>query len=94
MYDDRGSFYTAVSEFIEDGESARFEADVVLNDDGSILVRETGLGGAGLVWYSSICKGLLRIRSLREGGRYVSVQSSMELRWRERERKRLWTRWG
>lgn len=38
MYDDRETFYAAVAEFVEDGDNARFDADVVFNDDGTILV--------------------------------------------------------
>lgn len=38
MYEDRATFYTALSEFVEDGENARFLSDVVFNEDGTILV--------------------------------------------------------
>lgn len=38
MYEDRATFYTALSAFLEDGENTRFESDVVFNDDGTILV--------------------------------------------------------
>ena len=38
VYDDRATFNTAVAEFVQDGENARFESDVVFNDDGTILV--------------------------------------------------------
>ena len=39
MYDDRATFYMALSEFVEDGENTRFQSDLVFNDDGTILVR-------------------------------------------------------
>lgn len=38
VYEDRATFYTALSEFVEDGENARFLSDVVFNEDGTILV--------------------------------------------------------
>eukprot|EP00903_Cladosiphon_okamuranus_P022061 g20288.t1 len=41
VYDDQATFYTALSEFTEDGENARFLSDLVFNDDGTILISRT-----------------------------------------------------
>lgn len=39
VYNDRGTFYTALMEFTEDGDNARFLSDISFNDDGEIEVR-------------------------------------------------------
>ena len=36
VYDDPATFYTALSEFTEDGVNARFLSDVIFDDDGTI----------------------------------------------------------
>lgn len=41
VYEDRQTFYTALAEFVEDGVNARFQSDLVYNDDGEI---EASLG--------------------------------------------------
>eukprot|EP00903_Cladosiphon_okamuranus_P015713 g14505.t1 len=43
VYDDPATFYTALSEFTEDGENARFLSDLVFNDDGTILISQTDM---------------------------------------------------
>ena len=40
VYEDRDTFYTALSEFIQDGENARFQSDLVFKDDETIEVRQ------------------------------------------------------
>lgn len=36
VYNDRGTFYTALTEFTADGANARFQSDIVYTDDGEI----------------------------------------------------------
>eukprot|EP00752_Nemacystus_decipiens_P008590 g7670.t1 len=43
VYNDRATFYSAVAEFVVDGDNARFESDVVFNDDGTILISRSDL---------------------------------------------------
>lgn len=46
MYEDRATFYTALSAFTEDGPNARFLEDMIFNDDGTIRVHEDICGHA------------------------------------------------
>eukprot|EP00752_Nemacystus_decipiens_P004731 g4312.t1 len=43
VYDDPATFYTALSEFTEDGVNARFLADVIFDDDGTIKICRSGM---------------------------------------------------
>ena len=42
VYDDRETFYTALTAFMEDGENARFLSDIRYDDNGVIVVSVFG----------------------------------------------------
>ncbi len=46
VYEDSATFYTAVSEFVQDGENAWFQSDVVFKDDGTIEASHKIVTGA------------------------------------------------
>ncbi|CBN79517.1 conserved unknown protein [Ectocarpus siliculosus] len=48
VYEDRATFYTALSAFTEDGANARFLGDVVFNDDGTIKISRSDMFLVGL----------------------------------------------
>ncbi|CAM9128130.1 unnamed protein product [Ectocarpus sp. 8 AP-2014] len=48
VYEDRATFYTALSAFAEDGANARFLEDVVFNDDGTIKISRSDMFLVGL----------------------------------------------
>ncbi|CAM9710197.1 unnamed protein product, partial [Ectocarpus sp. 4 AP-2014] len=48
VYEDRATFYTALSAFTEDGANARFLEDVIFNDDGTIKISRSDMFLVGL----------------------------------------------